>query len=170
MPLECSLRPETLKILVVTPEFVSKNCFFADFAIKTLFFVVPHQKLWKFEHFLWWRPFFLVFTPEFVEICDENLCFLVHTLDIGALSFLCPPKICLCPQSRYPGAGPGLHQSSIVFFEVSVSGLGRNEFGPTLPKKENRPSLPRRQHRLHELVLQMYSVWLSTSIEIDFMF
>ena len=88
----------------------------------------------------------------------KTFVFLVHTLEFGALSFLCPPKICLCPQSRYPGAGPGLHQNSIVFFEVSVSGLGRCEFGPTLPKKENRPSLPRRQHRLHELVLEMYSV------------
>ena len=37
VPLECSSRPETPKVLVITPEFVSKNCFFADFAIKTLF-------------------------------------------------------------------------------------------------------------------------------------
>ena len=63
----------------------------------------------------------------------------------------------MAPQSRYLGAGLGLHQNSIVFFKVSVSGLGLSELGPTLPKKESRPSLPRRQHWLHELALQMYS-------------
>ena len=62
------------------------------------------------------------------------------------------------PQSRYSGAGPGLYQNSIDFFEVSVSGLGLSELGFTLPKKESRPSLPQRQHWLHELVLQMYTV------------
>ena len=29
----------------------------------------------------------------------------------------------------------------IVFFEVSVSGLGLSALGPTLPKKEGRPSI-----------------------------
>ena len=43
-------------------------------------------------------------------------------------------------------------------FRQLVSGLGLSEFGPTLPKQEGRPSLPRRQYCLHELVLQMYSV------------
>ena len=62
VPLECNSRPETPKILVITPEFVSKNCLFADFAIKTLFLL------------------FLVYTPEFVKICarifrDEYLFF-----------------------------------------------------------------------------------------------
>ena len=42
VPLKCSLRLETRKILVITPEFVCKNCFFAYFAIRT--------------HFLWFYP------------------------------------------------------------------------------------------------------------------
>ena len=33
--LECKSRPKTLKILVITLNFVSKNCFFVDFAINT---------------------------------------------------------------------------------------------------------------------------------------
>ena len=33
--LECKSRPKTLKILVITLNFVSKNCFFVDFAIYT---------------------------------------------------------------------------------------------------------------------------------------
>ena len=80
--------------------------------------------------------FFLVFTPEFVEIPDENLCFLFHILEIGALKFFCSPKFVYGPQSSYPSAGPGLHQNSIVFFEVSVSGLGHSELGPTLQKRK----------------------------------
>ena len=47
--LEWSSRPETPKRLVFFPEFVSMSCFFASFAIKTFLF-------------------FLVFTPDFVEI------------------------------------------------------------------------------------------------------
>ena len=62
------------------------------------------------------------------------------------------------PQSRYPSAGPGLHQNSVIFFKVFVCGLGLSELGLTLPKKESSSSLPRRQHWLHELVPQMYGV------------
>ena len=93
VPLKCSSRPETLKILVVTLEFVSKNCFFADFAIKTLFCgTIP--KIVKIRAFFQMKVFFffLVFTPELVKIRNENLRFLVHTLEFGALNFLCPPK------------------------------------------------------------------------------
>ena len=109
MPLECSSRPETLKILVTTPEFVSKNCFFADFAINTHFFVVPPWKSWKFIHFFEMKTFFFsVFTQEFVEIRPKKLCFLVHTLEFGALNFLCSPKICLCLPSHAILA-PGLN-------------------------------------------------------------
>ena len=48
VPLECSLSPETPKLPVITPEFVSKNCFFRRFCDKD--------------------PF-CCFTLEFVEIC-----------------------------------------------------------------------------------------------------
>ena len=36
--LECYSRPETPNIVVITPEFASKNCFFIDFAINTVCF------------------------------------------------------------------------------------------------------------------------------------
>ena len=54
VPLKGSLRPETPKILIITPELVSKNCFFADFAIKTcsafVFFFGLHPRIrsWNF--------------------------------------------------------------------------------------------------------------------------
>ena len=103
VPLECNSMPGTLKILVVTPEFVRKNCFFADFAINTFFFVVPPQKLWKFVYFLKGRPFiylfiFLVFTPEFVEIRDENLLVFGPQSRIWSIeAFVPPPKIVSAP-------------------------------------------------------------------------
>ena len=68
VPLKCSSRSETPKILVITPEFVSKNCFFADFVIKILFLWF-HPKIRKNSRiFLRWRAFFFVFTPEFMKI------------------------------------------------------------------------------------------------------
>ena len=156
---------------------------------------IREQELF-FRRFCNKAPFFCGSTPEIVEICAffemktffyfifgfhpkirgnsrwKPLFFGPHFY-IWSIELLCPPQNLFVPhQSRYPGAGPGLHQNSIVFFEVSVSGLGLglSELGPTLPKQESRPSLPRWQHWLHELLLQMYSTWLSTSIEIDFMF
>ena len=39
VPLKCSPRLEIPKILIITPEFVSKNRSFADSAVKTFFFV-----------------------------------------------------------------------------------------------------------------------------------
>ena len=39
VPLECSSRLETPKVLIITPEFVSKNCCFADSAVKNFLFV-----------------------------------------------------------------------------------------------------------------------------------
>ena len=67
VPLECSSRPETPKILLTTLEFVSKNCFFADFAIKTLCLCD--------------------FTPEFVKICAvfemKNFLFGLHPIMRG---------------------------------------------------------------------------------------
>ena len=80
--LECNSRPETPKILAITLEFASKNCFFVDFAIKTVcvftpefmkilvyfgiktfFFGLLPQISWKLAHFLWW-------SPEVVKICN----------------------------------------------------------------------------------------------------
>ena len=96
VPLECNSRPETPKILVITPEFVSKNCFFADFAIKTLFLWF-HPRIREISRIFRTKIFFLVFTPEFVEF-RKDLCFLVHSLEFEVLKFLCIlPQIGLCP-------------------------------------------------------------------------
>ena len=82
VPLKCSSRPDTFKILVVTQEFGSKNCFFRRFCNKD-------------SCFLW-------FHTESVEIRNEILCFLVHTLEFGALNFLCPPKFVYAPPPPPP--------------------------------------------------------------------
>ena len=42
---------------------------------------------------------------------DENLCFLVFTLHKDFL----PLQNCLCPQSRYSGAGPGDTNNSTLY-------------------------------------------------------
>ena len=78
--LECKSSPETPKILLITLKFVCKNCFFADFAMKTdcfcrltpeimklrvyfgtktFIFCFSPQNLWKFARFLRWKPEFV---------------------------------------------------------------------------------------------------------------
>ena len=49
VPLECSWRLETPKILIITPEFVSKNRSFADSAVKSFFFFVFMDVTHEFE-------------------------------------------------------------------------------------------------------------------------
>ena len=68
VPPESNSRSETTKILLKTPEFVSKNCFFSDFAIKTFFFTFIIEFVDIRAHFAI-KPsfFFSVFTSEFVE-------------------------------------------------------------------------------------------------------
>ena len=44
VPLEFSSRFETPKILIITPEFVSKNQFFADSAVKTFIIIFFHSR------------------------------------------------------------------------------------------------------------------------------
>ena len=56
--LECNSRPATPKILVITPKFVSSNCFFEDFAVNIVWFSGPHKNSSKFAY-----------------IFEENLCF-----------------------------------------------------------------------------------------------
>ena len=84
---DCSSRPESPKILVITTEFVSKNCFFADFLCGyTPEFV-------KIRAYIEIKTILLVFTPDFAEFRDENFCFLVHTLGFEVLKFLCPQNL-----------------------------------------------------------------------------
>ena len=77
VPLVCSSRPETPKILVITPEFVGKNHSFADFAVKTFVFCF-HPRICEISHML----------------RNENLCFLVFTPD---KVFVLSLQNCLCP-------------------------------------------------------------------------
>ena len=82
VPLECSSRSETPKILIITPKFVKKKRYFADFAVKTFFGLHPRIRVQE---------------PFFRRFCGKYLCFLVFTLEIEGTKFLCPPKNCLCP-------------------------------------------------------------------------
>ena len=75
------------------------------------------QNLWNFAYFLRWRPFFLVFTPDFVEFRVEHLFLLVHTLEFEEIKFSCTPKICLCLPSHTILA-PGLLCSVDDIFAV----------------------------------------------------
>ena len=81
MPPECSSRLETPKLLVITPEFMSKNCFFAYFAVTTFFFLFfgLHPRIGGIS----------------LMIRNEHLCFLVFTLEFEVTNFLFPPKNCV---------------------------------------------------------------------------
>ena len=128
MPLECSSRPETLKKLVITPEFVSKNCCFADFAIKTLFLWFHPKICWNLRIFLGWRSFFglhpripknshifgdeyLFFLGFYSRICEISRCRLLffgpHSW-IRSIKLFVPPQNLFMPPppSRYSGARP----------------------------------------------------------------
>ena len=85
VPLKGSLRPETPKMLIITPELVSKNCFFADFAIKTCS---------AFVFFFWSSPPNSI--VEFhAKFATRTLCFLVYSLEFEEIKFLSPPKNCV---------------------------------------------------------------------------
>ena len=84
--LECNSRLGTPKTLVINPEFLSKNCLFADFAIKTLFYCFwsTPQNLWKFARaYFETNAFFSGF-----HICayrDEDYFFGLHPKNRGNL-------------------------------------------------------------------------------------
>ena len=82
--LENNSMPETPKILVISPEFVSKNCFFVEFAIKTVCFCG--------------------FTPEFMKICVcrgiKTFFFLVFTSDFVEIRMLVAMKTRICESWR----------------------------------------------------------------------
>ena len=117
-------RPETPKILLITPEFVSKNCFFADFAIKTFFCMWFQPRIRGFSHIFWdadlfWsspqtsqkfaqflmlRPFlFFDLHPRISGNSRWRLLFFGSHSGIDFVShwsFCAPPQICLCPPSH----------------------------------------------------------------------
>ena len=100
MPLECISRPETPKIMVITTEFANKNrFFFADFAVKTFFLFSPQN-------------------PRISRmLCDENLCFLVFTLD----KFFVPPKIVYAPPPSHATLALGLATLMILFCMIILN-------------------------------------------------
>ena len=98
--LECKSSPETPKILLITLKFVSKDCFFVDFAMNTDCFCGLTPEIMKLRVDFGTKTFilfyFLLFTSELEEICtifvmearicenastfsDEDLVFLVFT-------------------------------------------------------------------------------------------
>ena len=91
VPLDCSLGPEAPKILFINPVFLSKNRFFADFAMKTfILFFCLHPKIRGIS-----RIFY-----------DEDLFLWSSLLNSREKSFCAPKKLHMPPQSRYSGAGP----------------------------------------------------------------
>ena len=70
--LECKSSPENPKILLITLKFVSKNCFFVDFAMNTDCFCGLTPEIMKLRVYFGTKTFilfyFLLFTSEFVEI------------------------------------------------------------------------------------------------------
>ena len=89
--LECSSRPETLKILIITREFVSKNRFVVDSAVKIFFIYLSfglHTRIREQE-------------PILRGFCGEAL-FSLHTLEFRESKFLCPPKIVWAPPPPPP--------------------------------------------------------------------
>ena len=85
VPLECSSGPETPKLLVINPVFVGKKRVFADFAIKTGFFL-----FWSSSQS----------SLNFTHISEKRI-FLCSSLSISReKSFCAPPKIVYCPLSH----------------------------------------------------------------------
>ena len=121
VPRKCSSRPETPKILVVTPEFVSKICFFADFVIKTLFLWF-HPRVCENLCIFWDEKLFLS-SPQnsrkSAHILRWRLFFGPHSL-IQSINFMGPPlKISLCPpKSRYLGTEHDLQIAKMVFRDI----------------------------------------------------
>ena len=85
---------KTPKLLVVTPEFVSKNCFLAGKFCNENLFLWFNPEIHKIRAFLEMKTF-LVFTPDFVEFRNEDLCFLVHIRSIKV--FVSLPKFVYAP-------------------------------------------------------------------------
>ena len=77
VPLECSSRPETPKILVTTPEFVSKNCFFRRLCDEDPFFGL-HPRIRGISR---WRPLFFG-SPS--QIWNDKVF-------VPPENYLCPP-------------------------------------------------------------------------------
>ena len=101
MPLGCSSRLETPKILFIIPEFVSKNRYFRRFCGEDLFFGLHlriHGQESFFRRFCGEDIFFfdLVFTPEFEEfrLCFvvKMFVFLVFTLEFRGNKVFVPHK------------------------------------------------------------------------------
>ena len=69
------------KILVITLEFVGKNCFFRRFCHKHRLSSRSHSRIFENSRIFWEEDlFFLVFTSEFVEIRVGHFLRLVRTL------------------------------------------------------------------------------------------
>ena len=83
VPLECSSRLETPKILIITPEFVSKNRSFADSAVKNFVFLFLWSSLTNLRE------------QSFCAPQKNYLCLPSHAPlapDIQISKFVCSPR------------------------------------------------------------------------------
>ena len=115
VPLECSSRPETPKILVITPEFVSKNCFFAVFAIKTYHYYFLgglHPRIRGNSRIFRDEDLFFVFTPELgylAHILQWRLLFFgLHSRIPKKKVFVPSQKLFMPPPPGHAALAPGL--------------------------------------------------------------
>ena len=132
VPLKCSSRSETPKMLVITPEFVCKNSFFVDFVMSTHFSAWFYPRTRRNSHTFWdedllfsfwsspqhsWKSvhiskrrlfFFFGLYPRIREILPGTPLFLGPRSQIQSIKVFVTPTNFLCPppQSHYPGAGP----------------------------------------------------------------
>ena len=82
VPMECSSRLETPKILILTPEFVSKNRSFADSAVKIFFlFACLHLRIRGNEVFV---------PPKKNDLCLPSHATLAPDIQIS--KFVCSPS------------------------------------------------------------------------------
>ena len=118
--LECNSRPETLKILVITPELVSKNCCFVDFAIKTVCFCDFTPKFIKICVYFGIKTFFWGgLYPRFRQISLWTILFVGPLSRIQRNKVFVPPlNLFMPPLSRYHGAGPDLICSIFEFSKI----------------------------------------------------
>ena len=97
-----SSRPETPKILDITPEFVCTNCFFAYFAIRIQYFCCFMSELVKIRTFSEKRTYFcLVILPQYAYSWNftlNNFAFWSTLSNSRYESFCALPKFVYAPQ------------------------------------------------------------------------
>ena len=110
--LECNSRPETPEILVITQEFVSKNCVFRRFCNDTVCFCGFTPEFMKSCEYIGTKTFLFFFFFLGLHLSVRGIThwtpfsfgphsrIQIHNVFVPPQIYLCPPP----PQLRYPGA------------------------------------------------------------------